>query len=279
MPRPWIPRIQLHHEFWNKPQLREIGNRVGLDRLAVAGRVVLIWATAQEKANGEGVLAGKFPAWVDTFVECAGFATAMMEAGWLDLTPAGVKIPEFDAFISKRAIRRLSKAEWQQANRTGKLATAEPNVDRCGPNVDPTGTLPPATTVSGPTRKEVAARFERFWTAFPNKKGKPAALGKFRVLDPSEELLVRILAAIELQSRSQQWVKDDGQFIPNPATWLHNKRWEDDPAAYLPAGGGAVQSGGRIQPKPGQFRTTRNLTPQEEAPPPDEPQAGGGTLF
>jgi len=38
----------------------------------------------------------------------------------------------------------------------------------------------------------------------------------------------QILNAIEQQKQSEQWSKDGGQFIPLPATWLNNQRWEDD---------------------------------------------------
>ena len=44
---------------------------------------------------------------------------------------------------------------------------------------------------------------------------------------PSEDLLIEILAAIDIQKRSVQWTKDSGQFIPHPATWLNGERWSD----------------------------------------------------
>ncbi len=34
--------------------------------------------------------------------------------------------------------------------------------------------------------------------------------------------------AIEVQKQSEQWTKDNGRFIPNPATWLNQGRWEDE---------------------------------------------------
>ena len=37
-----------------------------------------------------------------------------------------------------------------------------------------------------------------------------------------------LLYAIALQKNSQQWKKDNGQYIPNPATWLNQGRWEDE---------------------------------------------------
>ena len=37
-----------------------------------------------------------------------------------------------------------------------------------------------------------------------------------------------MLNAIETAKQSMQWNKDNGQYIPNPATWLNQKRWEDE---------------------------------------------------
>ena len=37
----------------------------------------------------------------------------------------------------------------------------------------------------------------------------------------------KILKAVERQSKLPQWIKDKGQFIPHPTTWLNQERWED----------------------------------------------------
>lgn len=70
--------------------------------------------------------------------------------------------------------------------------------------------------------------FERFWQTYPRKKAKDAALKAWKKLKPDKNLLNVILAAIEREKLSDQWRKDNGQFIPYPATWLNGRRWEDD---------------------------------------------------
>lgn len=37
-----------------------------------------------------------------------------------------------------------------------------------------------------------------------------------------------MLAAIAVQAKSPGWTKENGQFIPNPATWLNEGRWQDE---------------------------------------------------
>ena len=31
-----------------------------------------------------------------------------------------------------------------------------------------------------------------------------------------------------MHKRLDQWKKDSGRFVPYPATWLNNRRWEDE---------------------------------------------------
>lgn len=69
--------------------------------------------------------------------------------------------------------------------------------------------------------------FEQFWAAYPKKVGKGDAKRKFAAIGAG--VLPQILAAIAWQSKTPQWTKDGGKFIPHPATWLHQHRWEDEP--------------------------------------------------
>lgn len=74
--------------------------------------------------------------------------------------------------------------------------------------------------------------FEKFWSAYPRKAGnKQKAFESFKKADVSLDVLLK---AIEIQKDSQQWRKDNGQFIPHPTTWLNGKRWEDQVATERP---------------------------------------------
>ena len=76
--------------------------------------------------------------------------------------------------------------------------------------------------------KNPPSPFERFWLAYPRKVGKADARKAFaKVKVPVETLL----SAIDQQKSSEQWTTDNGRFIPNPATWLNQGRWDDDLAA------------------------------------------------
>ena len=78
-------------------------------------------------------------------------------------------------------------------------------------------------------KKENDNRFDRFWSVYPRKVAKPDARKKFDSLNPDEQLLEKMILAVERQKQSDQWTKDGGQYIPHPATWIHKRRWEDEP--------------------------------------------------
>lgn len=84
------------------------------------------------------------------------------------------------------------------------------------------------------------ARFDLFWDAYPRKEGKQKAADAFAKVEVPVENLI---AALERQKKSDQWLKNGGQFIPHAATWLNGKRWEDEMGSYDPIPKGATGLG------------------------------------
>ena len=37
-----------------------------------------------------------------------------------------------------------------------------------------------------------------------------------------------MIRAVEAQKNTPQWVRDGGQYIPHPSTWLNQERWRDE---------------------------------------------------
>jgi len=75
--------------------------------------------------------------------------------------------------------------------------------------------------------------FNKFWQAYPSKVGKDAARKAFEKRKVDTDLLASMIQAIEKQSQSAGWLKDGGQFIPHPATWLNAGRWMDEGTGAL----------------------------------------------
>lgn len=105
------------------------------------------------------------------------------------------------------------------------------------------GVSPPSSTSlpGKPERKaqtrpkeNAQALFETFWQAYPRKVGKKAAQRAFEKIKDKRAVLDQILKALAWQTRESQWLREGGRFIPHPATYLNQGRWEDEPPAKGP---------------------------------------------
>ena len=70
--------------------------------------------------------------------------------------------------------------------------------------------------------------FLNFWSKYPSKVGKGAAWKAWKKIKSPSAMIDTIISAINEQARTEKWKKDNGQYIPNPATWLNQCRWEDE---------------------------------------------------
>jgi uncharacterized protein YdaU (DUF1376 family) len=67
-------------------------------------------------------------------------------------------------------------------------------------------------------------QFETFWKIYPKKVSKENAKKAWIKIKPNDDLIVKITKAVKDQKLSER----EQQFIPHAATWLNNKRWEDE---------------------------------------------------
>jgi hypothetical protein len=95
-----------------------------------------------------------------------------------------------------------------------------------------TTALPPYSPPKG-GRPSATPGFDQFWDSYPKKRGHDDALtvwrhGQSKAGHPIPPVEI-VLAALERAKASDDWAKDHGQYIPNPATWLRQGRWQDEP--------------------------------------------------
>jgi hypothetical protein len=76
------------------------------------------------------------------------------------------------------------------------------------------------------TPPAMPAGFVRFWEEYPKKTGKQAALRAWKRAKLPD--IGTVIASLEAQKGSDQWTRDGGRYIPNPATWINQGRWEDE---------------------------------------------------
>jgi hypothetical protein len=76
--------------------------------------------------------------------------------------------------------------------------------------------------------------FEKFWAAYPRKVAKAEARkawAQTTSIRPDTDSLINVVLS---HCKTEQWMKNNGAFIPHAATWLRGERWEDVYEVSLP---------------------------------------------
>jgi hypothetical protein len=68
--------------------------------------------------------------------------------------------------------------------------------------------------------------FDEFWSLYPRKIAKTTARKAWAKLTPEQQLM----AAKAIDTHCQYWSAKETEleYIPHPATWLNQERWEDE---------------------------------------------------
>ena len=106
----------------------------------------------------------------------------------------------------------------QNAARARVESESNPN-----PNTNPNTNPKPKKTAEDDPYK-----FSLFWNEYPRKVKKPEAMKAWCRIKPNEDMIQAILLGLKRWKTSEQWTRDDGRYVPYPATWLNGRQWEDD---------------------------------------------------
>lgn len=117
-----------------------------------------------------------------------------------------------------------SKDNYQNTNPKDKHAPAARRVS--GERADQKGR---AVTSLNAEQQE---GFDRFWSEYPSRKSKAAALKAWAKLRPDADLLATILAGLDASKQSEQWRRG---IVPHAASWLNGARWTDEIATSYDA--------------------------------------------
>ena len=94
------------------------------------------------------------------------------------------------------------------------------------------------TTLAMPAQLD---RFEEFWKVYPKKVSKVSARKAWMKIAGANGHAAEIIIGVEMWKSTEQW--GDPRYIPHPATFLNERRWEDE----VPKGGqGGKPRGGNI---------------------------------
>ncbi len=137
--------------------------------------------------------------------------------------------PQIKYEISDRVSDRVSSP--------GQVCPQEQDQEKKDPPLPPGGGKRERTK-SLPEAEQI--RFDKFWAAYPRKTAKGKAEKAWGKIRPDDLLLEKILAAVASQRNWHDWIKQDGEFIPYPATWLNDKHWMNEQPK--PGNGGSGQA-------------------------------------
>jgi hypothetical protein len=122
-------------------------------------------------------------------------------------------------------LSRGTDAGLQQDSQGSPTAVPADSTRKATPSLSPTEKKTPPTPRK---RGEEPDGFSDFYSAYPKHVARNEAAKAFRKQSLTPAELPMLLAAIAAQKSQPDWLKDDGQFIPHPATWLNGRRWLDE---------------------------------------------------
>jgi hypothetical protein len=242
--------IKWAHGLSRKPEVMQIAYRLGRPRHEVAGLLMEWWEWTDVNVNIDESASGFDPdscpgvvrvgadglRMIDAITGVEGMAEALVAVGWASIENGNLVLPNFGRHNGKSAKARALDAARKRAcrrNSVRKTSGSNPDKIRNRGEEKRRDKDPPNPPAGGGERAKKNAtehrHFAGFWAEYPRKTARKTAVEAFARLDPDDAMLAAMLAAIERQKRSPGWVKDGGQFIPHPATWLNGRRWEDQP--------------------------------------------------
>lgn len=217
--------IKMRIDLQTHPKIVRILSATKSDKFRAIGGLHAVWSVF-DTHSVDGVLEGYTAETLDHIIGWPGFAQAMIDVEWL-ASPDGKSLvmPEFSEHNGQSAKRRAEDQKRKKNSRNSVRNSSAENEDKKRTREREEKNNKPLTPLQG---------FDEFWLAYPKKVGKGAAEKAWAKYSPP---VAEVLVAVAAQSKSDQWRKDSGQFIPNPATWINQERWKDEQGVSAPANG------------------------------------------
>lgn len=216
--------IKITHETPDKPEIVQLAELLHIDHDAALGKCIRFWIWAdQQTIDGDNLVVS--PSFIDRLTSCPGFAAGLLKVGWLSSRNSRTSIPNFDRHNGQSAKQRALTFDRSKRFRNAK--TVAPSYSY-------------STSVEGVGG---AGGFDRWWSSWPRheRKSGKSTCRKIWEKEKLEPLADAILAGLERWKRSKAWASDNRKYIPLPATWLNQRRWEDDDLVEVRSANPAAQ--------------------------------------
>ena len=224
--------LKIEHATVDKPEIVRMADLLGVDQNAVIGACLRLWIWADQQTS-TGCALSVTRKWIDRLMQLDDAADAMIDVGWLTGVDGKLTLTNYERHNGKPAKTRAQAAQRMKKARSQCDAPSVTNVaqeaqpekrreeDRREENIKTASEQHQASIK--PASKP--ADIEAIYWAYPKHVGKRAALKAItKALDhiDYEELLAAVTEYAAAVSGAEK------QYIPHPATWINNRRWEDD---------------------------------------------------
>lgn len=220
------------------PRVSKTSRTLRYERHAVIGALFHLWTIGDDHG---GFLEGMDTDWLNTLIGVPGFAEAL-PPDWIEITPEGIRLPNYEAHNGTTAKKRAQAANRQQTLRD-KDASRNERDER---NAD-------SVTREDKSREEVKKKtnqkknrqkkihkdypddFEKVWEFWPpnHKGGKSNGLTAWNKLDDRQKHLVTEHAELLRAIYDHKTADPDAcRITPHLSTWINGGHWDRDSMEY-----------------------------------------------
>lgn len=157
-----------------------------------------------------------------------GLITIRLQAGGTRETRADRRPNRYDIHFDRvtQMSPRAERGDTGDVN--GVTSTAERGDTATSPEPSKEPSKEPSTSRRTLTHANVEQLFDRFWEQYPRREAKPKAKVKF--VKAVHALGTPAPIFIGLDAWGAYWAaRNEPEFVPQPARWLHEERWNDTP--------------------------------------------------
>lgn len=256
--------VKVEKSTARKPEVLQIAAALGLHPDHAFGICVRFWMWVDDNLSRECRAMSATESVLDAIIGRDGFTSAMISAGWLEVTDTEIRIPNFERHLSKSSKKRAENSRRQRECRAdeGEMSRGErdksatESVRKARPDKEKIKREKERDISLGDSATAVIeTNTETIYQAYPRKVAKPAALKAIRLALKAIDA-ASLLALTEAYAEARRGA--DPQFTPHPATWFNSQRWADDPETWKQHG---PDSSGTRAPPAGreQERIARNF--------------------
>lgn len=154
----------------------------------------------------------------------------LQEKGWISITKKGlpakryIKVNEgnLTMFFNDLSLKNLTTGDSNIEQQDIKNFDENKNINKENIEKENEETVP----LISPEEK-LNFLFSCFWEVYPKKVKKKDAFKAFKAIDDIEKILPDIINDVEIKKQTYDWRKQNGQYIPYPASYLREERWND----------------------------------------------------